>query len=78
MLKKGDYVLATKWQDGDPLDHWVVGFYNGQIDKYGDEFPRFDIIDEKGVSYRGNGFRRVKKISARRGKALLDNRSYIG
>jgi len=27
-MKHGDYVLATKYRDGDPQDHWAVGFYD--------------------------------------------------
>ena len=27
-LKKGDYVLATKFSDGNPADNWCVGFYD--------------------------------------------------
>ena len=26
-LAQGDYVLATKYRDGDPCDHFVVGFF---------------------------------------------------
>jgi len=27
-IKKGDYVLATKYSDGDPKDHFAVGFFD--------------------------------------------------
>jgi len=74
----GDYVLATKWSDGGPLDHWVVGFYNGKIDNYGDKYPRFDVVDAEKKQFRGNGFRRIKRISKKRGGSLLANKSYIG
>jgi hypothetical protein len=71
----GDYVLATKYSDGDPQDHWCVGFYNGTIEKVGCD--RFDVVDNDGNSFRGNGFRRIKKISAKRGEWLLENRREI-
>jgi len=71
----GDYVVATKWHDGDPQDHWCVGFYNGMIKKEGGD--RFDIVDIDRKSFRGNGFRRAKKISAERGRWLVENQRLI-
>lgn len=74
-LVLGDYVLATKYSDGDPHDHWVVGFYAGPLDA--DALPgcpiRHNVIDALGKQFRGNGFRRVKKISAARGQWMLDH-----
>lgn len=70
-LLAGDYVLATKWSDGDPQDHWCVGFFKAMS---GD---RFDIVDDNGDLFRGNGFRRCKKISKRRGDFLLSKKSEI-
>lgn len=66
-IKKGDYVLATKYSDGDPGDHFCVGFY--------DEFrnERHYVVDNEGNQFRGNGFRRAKKISAERGRFILEN-----
>lgn len=64
-VKQGDYVLATKWSDGDPQDHWVVGFYDRE------ESGRHYIVDAVGGQMRGNGFRRVAKISKIRGAWLL-------
>ena len=66
-MNKGDYVLATKWSDGDPGDHWCIGFYD-QLKR-----DRHFVVDSEGNQFRGNGFRRVKKINAERGKYLLDN-----
>lgn len=73
--KKGDYVLATKWSDGSPGDHWCIGYYDRcdaedrppstRID------PRYYVVDADGKQFRGNGFRRVKKISAERGAFIL-------
>jgi hypothetical protein len=76
-IKVGDYVVATKYSDGDSKDHWCIGFYNGRMLDYGEERPRYDVVDGEGVSFRGNGFRRVKKISKERGKAILDVRYAI-
>jgi hypothetical protein len=70
-MNKGDYVLATKWNDGYPLDHWCIGFFDTML---GD---RFMVVDSEGKQFRGNGFRRAKKISARRGKFLLDHKFEI-
>lgn len=63
----GDYVLATKHRDGDPQDHWAVGFYDREQD------GRHYVVDGNGQQMRGNGFRRVAKISAERGAWLLRN-----
>lgn len=69
-LEIDDYVLATKWGDGDPQDQWCVGFYNGKL-RY--EIPRYSVIDNEGKEFRHNGFRRVKKISVERGKWILEH-----
>lgn len=74
-LKKGDYVLATKWSDGDPGDQWCVGFYDGTLSKVSED--RHMVVDENGKQFRGNGFRRVKKISRERGAFLLKNKEFI-
>lgn len=66
----GDYVLATKYSDGDPGDHWCVGFLKAVMDY---DPPRYDVVDGNGQSFRGNGFRRIKCISAERGAWLLAN-----
>jgi hypothetical protein len=71
-LKKGDYVLATKWGDGDPQDHWCVGFFSHML-----RDDRYIVVDDKGVPFRASGFRRVKRISPRRGKWLLNNAKWI-
>jgi hypothetical protein len=74
-LKRGDYVLATKYHDGDPLDHWVVGFFDSMLKKQGGD--RYMVIDEDGNQFRGNGFRRARKISEREGRWLLSNAQWI-
>lgn len=70
-MKKGDYVLATKYSDGDPQDHWYVGMYDREVG------GRHYVTDGDGNQARGNGFRRAKKISADRGAWLLANAKQI-
>ena len=71
-LVVGDYVLATKYNDGDPQDHWCVGFYAGTAAKHYDP-PRYDVVDANGKRFRGNGFRRVEKITHERGAWMLEH-----
>ncbi len=68
-IEKGDYVLATKYQDGDPGDHFAVGFFGYTIGK--EPFLRYIVIDNEGNPFRANGFRRIKKISHDRGVWLI-------
>lgn len=71
-LKKGDYVLATKWQDGDPKDHFSVGFFDGMlVDNYGKITERYIVIDSNGTKFRASGFRRCHKISQEIGDLLV-------
>ena len=75
-LAIGEYVLATKYMDGDPQDHWCVGFYAGITASHYSP-PRFDVVDGDGNQFRGNGFRRIEKITPERGKWLLKHASDI-
>lgn len=68
-LKKGDYVLASKYDDGHLGDNWCVGWFVGMTEH--DE-PRYDIIDNSGNLFRGNGFRRAERITPYVGKALIE------
>lgn len=70
------YVLATKYGDGDPKDHWAIGFYSGLTPGNYSE-PRFDVRDGDGRSFRGNGFRRIKEISQERGAWMLKHSKLI-
>lgn len=70
-LNLGDYVLATKYSDGDPGDQWCVGFYDRA------EKGRHFVTDADGQQFRANGFRRVKKISPSRGQFILSHAAEI-
>jgi hypothetical protein len=70
-LAIGDYVVATKYQFGNPKEHWCVGF----IKEF--ERDRIHIVDGEGNLFRHNGFRRAKKISPERGKYLIENKNII-
>jgi hypothetical protein len=66
-IKKGDYVLATKYSDGDSRDHWAVGFYDRAN---GD---RHFAVGNDGEQLRANGFRRIGRIAPEAGAWLLEN-----
>ena len=74
-LVKGDYVLATKYRDGDPLDGYAVGFYNGSYDHFGS--LRHLVVDGAGKQFRANGFRRAERISTELGAWIVKNRPTI-
>jgi len=71
-LLKGDYVLATKWSDGDPQDQWAIGFFDEMLPKSSGD--RYMVIDNNGKQFCNNGFRRLKKISQTRGAWLLSRK----
>lgn len=74
-LKKGDYVLATKYADGDPGDSFCVGFYDGYYDN-GTE-RRHLVVDSEGKQFRRNGHRRVEKLSHKRGVWIVEHLLHI-
>ena len=69
-LRVGDYVLATKWGDGDPGDPWALGFYAG-LDTLRPSSPRHMVNDSAGRTIRPNGYRRVARIRKDVGAWLL-------
>ena len=78
-LIRGDYVLATKYADGDPCDHFYVGFFREMlVDRYGKTTDRYLVDDGKGQLARANGFRRCERISQRVGTALCAAMPIIG
>ena len=70
-LNIGDYVLATKWNDGDPNDMWALGYYNGETD------GRHYVLDAMGMNLRANGFRRVARIRPDVGHWLLNDAAQV-
>lgn len=68
-VQVGDYVLATKYADGDPGDAWGVGFYAGSFDHFGE--TRHLVIDNDGNQIRRGGFRRVGHITDEYGAWVL-------
>lgn len=68
-VKKGDYVVATKYPDGDPGDPFCIGFYNGSYDHYGT--TRHLVVDGNGQNFRHNGFRRVERVGSKRGAWIV-------
>lgn len=76
VVMPGDYVLASKYSDGDPQDHWCVGFYKEVYLHCGID-QRHIVVDGNGQSFRGNGFCRVKKISNERGAWMLEHAKEI-
>lgn len=71
-LVNGDYVLATKYDDGGPCDHFCVGFYAGR------DRDRHFVVDSDGNQFRLNGFRRVEKITYDEGQQLVEMMPSIG
>jgi hypothetical protein len=69
-VKIGDYVLATRWPDGDPCDPFAVGFVS-KIDE-----DHFDIVDANGGHIK-NGLRRAEVITQDEGDALVAMFSHI-
>ncbi len=65
--KIDDYVLATKYDDGDPNDHWFVGFLHGFT-----ESGRYLVADNHGRDQRAGGFRRAEKITGHEGRVILN------
>lgn len=72
-LKQGEYVVATKYRDGQWEDQWCVGFYHQQLGGVGNDTVRHQVVDSNGRQFRHNGFRRVKRITANEGQLILNN-----
>ena len=73
----GDYVLATKYSDGDPGDAWALGFYAGELDMGITRHdikvaPRYLVNDSSGATIRENGYRRVARVRKDVGAWLLN------
>lgn len=64
-LYKGDYVVATKYNDGDPMDPHCVGFFD-EMTPWG----KFRVVDSKGTQYYFGGFKKCERITAKTGAIL--------
>lgn len=71
-IEKGNYVLATKFEDGDPFDPWCVGFYDGLNEK-----GRHMVTNKQGVPFRLNGFGSVYVITRDLGEWIIHNKGFI-
>jgi hypothetical protein len=76
-IKIGDYVIGTKYADGDPMDPWCVGFYAGTTLASNTQKIRYLIADDQGRTFRSDGFARVKKITQTAGNFLLQNKDHV-
>ena len=65
-LEKGDYVLATKWYDGDPGDAWAIGFYDCELR------GRHYVLNGAGEQIRHNGYRAAGCITREVGEWLIN------
>jgi hypothetical protein len=69
--KVGDYVLATKWSDGDPGDPWALGYYLGE------QYGRHLVKDGEGKPIRAGGYRYVGRITTDIGNWLWRHRDEL-
>ena len=73
-LQKGDYVLATRWHDGNPCDPFCIGFYAEKWSSWssesGDQIRHYVIYGDE-TSSHGGSFRRAEAITEEEGKALI-------
>jgi hypothetical protein len=79
-VRLGDYVLATKYEDGDPGDQWAVGWFTGMLPKGSMTDTtrwRFMVADQNGKQYRGNGFRRCERITHDQGVYICENQATL-
>lgn len=74
--KIGDYVLATKYSDGDPGDPWALGFYAGVDHREGLQ-DRHMVLDGQGKNIRPSGYRRVGRITTEIGNWLWSQRDEL-
>jgi len=68
----GDYVLATKFDDGDPCDRFAVGFFREMLS------DNYLVEDKNGQLFSRNGFSRCEKICQRVGNTLVAAMPFIG
>ena len=68
----GNYVIATQYHEGNPNDHFAVGWLLDEIYDHDGEL-RYVVVDDEGLPFRNNGFRRCIRISARRGQWFVEH-----
>ena len=72
MINIGDYVLATKYSDGDPGDPWALGFYDGSYSP-GQGLQELHLVkNSKGECIRPSGYSRVARVREDVGAWLLN------
>ena len=71
VVKKGDYVVATKYRDGDPGDQFCIGFHDYSYQNGSSTWHM--VVDSFGNQFRHNGFRRVARIGSKRGAWVVRN-----
>ena len=77
-LNKGDYVLATKYRDGDPADHFCIGYHDRTFDHFGHDFHLVVDADGESIQIQRLSPDRVDQFSAwvMDGSALRAHRAY--
>ena len=65
-MEKGAYVLATKYSDGDPKDHFCIGYFDKKTAN-----GRYLVVGENNTQFRNNGFRKCVEISQNDGLVLF-------
>ncbi len=71
VVQLGDYVLATKYHDGDPKDGFAIGYVSNNTNPY-----RIQVRGSDGQQI-GGSYRRYKKISGDFGQWLVKNLAHI-
>lgn len=74
-LEVGDYVLASKYRDGDPNDPWFVGFIK-QIIRC-EDYDKYKIADEDGNLLYSSMLARAERIGKANGHQLVRCKKYI-
>ena len=67
-IQFGDYVLATKYRDGNPGDPWEIGRVTEIV-----MWPGDDITGTRYGLYSGLLYRRARRITLKRGAWLVDH-----
>ena len=70
-----DYVLASKWSDGDPNDPWAIGFVDKTLPPTSS--PRYTLKDADGNPMKFGIFGRAERISEASGYILVVARNIV-